>query len=144
MNRIASINASLSAGGGALLAIGGILGLLLGAGCVADTMRRYVGQDISAVMLAYGPPIGQFDLGGGERAFQWSRITVDTTPETAVETTTRDRRGRRTTTTQFVGGGETVSRCLYTFVTTWNASRQRWVVTAFQPPTLDCAIGDLS
>ena len=26
-------------------------------GCVADTMRSYVGQDIRAVELTYGPPI---------------------------------------------------------------------------------------
>lgn len=130
--------------GRVLGALVGFLGLSLGAGCVADTMRGYVGQDIRAVMLAYGPPLGQIDLGNGSRAFQWSRVSVDTTPATAVETTRRDRKGRRVTTTQFMGGGETVNRCLYTFITAWSPSREGWMVTGFQPPTLDCAIGDLS
>ncbi|MGA9013071.1 MAG: hypothetical protein WB509_11285, partial [Acetobacteraceae bacterium] len=49
-------------------------------GCVADTMRSYVGQDIRAVELTYGPPINQIDLGNGTRAFQWSKVSVDTTP----------------------------------------------------------------
>ena len=128
---------------GFVLTIAGALGLLLGAGCVADTMRGFVGQDINAVMLSYGPPLGQYDLGEGSRAFQWSRISVDTTPATAVETTSRDRKGRQITTTQFVGGSETVNRCLYTFLTAWNAPRQTWVVTGFRPPTFDCALGDL-
>jgi hypothetical protein len=54
------------------------------AACVADTMRSYVGQDISAVELAYGPPANEIDLGGGTRAFQWSKMSVDTTPLSAV------------------------------------------------------------
>src|SRR4051794_19510309 len=33
--------------------------LALLAACVADTMRSYVGQDIRAVMLAYGPPANE-------------------------------------------------------------------------------------
>ena len=50
------------------LVIGALVLLLVG--CVSDTMRGYVGQDIRAVMLDYGPPIGEIDLGGGARAFQ--------------------------------------------------------------------------
>ena len=42
--------------------------VILVAGCVADTMRGYVGQDIRAVVLAYGPPANEIDLGGGTRA----------------------------------------------------------------------------
>jgi len=83
-------------------------------GCVADTMRSYVGQDIRAVELNYGPPINQIDLGNGTRAFQWSKVSVDTTPVSAVTTTDKDKKGRKTTDTQFVGGEQTVTRCLYT------------------------------
>jgi hypothetical protein len=61
----------------ARLAMGPLLTLFTG--CVADTMRGYVGQDIRAVMLAYGPPANEIDLGGGTRAFQWSKTSVDTT-----------------------------------------------------------------
>ena len=85
-------------------------------GCVGDTMRSYVGQDIRAVELTYGPPINQIDLGNGTRAFQWSKVSVDTTPVSAVTTTDKDKKGRKTTDTQFVGGEQTVTRCLFTFL----------------------------
>jgi hypothetical protein len=98
----------------ARLAIGALLTLFTG--CVADKMRGYVGQDIRAVMLAYGPPANEIDLGGGTRAFQWSKTSVDTTPLSAVTTTDKDKKGGRTT----------------------------QVVTGFRQPSLDCAIGGLS
>jgi predicted small secreted protein len=121
----------------------GALAVLI-AGCAADTMRGYVGQDIRAVLLAYGPPANEIDLGGGTRAFQWRKISVDTTPASAVTTTEKDRKGRRTTQTQFVGGTQTVTNCLYTFLAAWNQQRDGWIVTGFRQPSLDCAIGDLS
>jgi predicted small secreted protein len=117
--------------------------VILVAGCVADTMRGYVGQDIRAVVLAYGPPANEIDLGGGTRAFQWSKISVDTTPASAVTTTEKDRKGRRSTQTQFVGGTQTVTNCLYTFLTAWDPRRDGWIVTGFRQPSLDCAIGGL-
>ena len=111
------------------------------AGCAAETMRGYVGQDIRAVVLAYGPPANEVDLGGGARAFQWSKTTVDTTPLTAVTTTDRGGRGRRSTQTQFVGGKQTVTHCLYTFLAAWDPRRDGWVVTGFRQPPLECVIG---
>jgi len=117
--------------------------VILVAGCVADTMRGYVGQDIRAVELAYGPPANEIDLGGGTRAFQWSKVSVDTTPVSAVTTTDKDRKGRRTTQTQFVGGTQTVTNCLYTFLAAWDPRRDGWIVTGFRQPSLDCAIGGL-
>jgi hypothetical protein len=113
-------------------------------GCVSDTMRGYVGQDIRAVMLDYGRPMGEIDLGGGARAFQWSKTSVDTTPPSAVTTMQKDKKGRRTTETHFVGGTQTVTNCLYTFLTTWDPQRNGWIVTGFRQPSLDCAIGDMS
>jgi hypothetical protein len=118
--------------------------LMILAGCAADTMRKYVGQDIRAVELDYGPPINQIDLGGGTRAYQWQKISVDTTPATAVTTTDKDQKGRKTTSTQFVGGDQTVNTCLYTFITAWDPRRNGWVVTGFREPSFDCAIGGLS
>jgi hypothetical protein len=112
-------------------------------GCVADTMRSYVGQDIRAVELTYGPPINQIDLGNETRAFQWSKVSVDTTPLSAVTTTDKDKNGRKTTDTQFVGGQQTVTRCLYTFITAWNPQGNNWLVTGIRQPSLDCAIGDM-
>ncbi len=117
--------------------------VVLVAGCVADTMRGYVGQDIRAVMLAYGPPANEIDLGGSTRAFQWSKVSVDTTPASAVTTTDKDRKGRRITQTQFVGGTQTVTNCLYTFLAAWDPRRDGWIVTGFRQPSLDCAIGGL-
>ena len=123
------------------LAAGALLALV--AGCAAETMRGYVGQDIRAVVLAYGPPANEVDLGGGARAFQWSKTSVDTAPPTAVTTTDRDGRGRRTTRTQFVGGTQTVTHCLYTFLASWDPRRDGWIVTGFRQPSLDCAVGGL-
>ena len=52
-------------------------------GCVADTMRGYIGQDVRQVELAYGPPANVIDLGNGSRAYQWARISTSTTPVSA-------------------------------------------------------------
>jgi hypothetical protein len=114
------------------------------AACAADTMKSYVGQDIRAVELAYGPPANQIDLGAGVRAFQWQKISVDTTPLTAVTTTDKDGKGRKTTETSFVGGDQTVTKCLYTFLTAWSPTANGWIVTGFRQPSLDCAVGGLS
>lgn len=114
------------------------------AGCTANKMRSYIGQDIRAVELAYGPPINQVDLGNGTRAFQWGKISVDTTPITAVTTTDKDKNGRKTKQTEFIGGNQTVTKCLYTFIATSNPERNGWIVTGIREPSLDCAIGGLS
>lgn len=119
-----------------------VLAILL-TGCTADTMRGYVGQDVRNVELAYGPPANQIDLGNGTRAYQWNKISTDTTPMTAVTTTDKDKKGRRTKQTQFVGGTQSVTNCLYTFITAWDAKRNGWIVTGFRQPSLDCAIGGL-
>lgn len=117
--------------------------VILLAACVTDTMRGYVGRDIRTVELAYGPPVNQIDLGNGTRAFQWSKVSVDTTPMTAVTTTDKDKKGRKIKQTQFVGGTQTATNCLYTFITSWDSKRSGWIVTGFRQPSLDCAIGDL-
>jgi hypothetical protein len=124
-----------------VLAIGAAV---LVAGCVADTMRGYVGQDIRSVMLAYGPPAAEIDLGGGARAFQWRRVSVDTTPISETTTKRRDKKGRTIEDTQVSGGNQTVSNCLYTFLTAWSPPQKGWVVTGFRQPSLDCSVGGLS
>jgi hypothetical protein len=113
-------------------------------GCVADTMRNYVGQDIRAVELAYGPPINSIDLGNGTRAFQWQKISVDATPASSITTTDKDSKGRKIRTTEFVGGEQSITKCLYTFITVRSAQSDGWVVTGIREPSFDCAIGDLS
>ena len=117
--------------------------LALLAGCVADTMRGYVGQDVREVELAYGPPSNVIDLGNGTRAYQWTRISVSTTPVSAVTTSSKDKKGRRVSDTQFVGGEQSTSRCVYTFLTAWSPQQNGWIVTGIRQPSLDCAVGDL-
>jgi hypothetical protein len=109
--------------------------------CVADKMRSFIGQDIRSVELSYGPPSNEIDLGNGTRAFQWMKISTDTTPMSAVTTTDRDRKGRKTTETQFIGGQQTVTKCVYTFIA--SSKSNGWVVTGIREPSLDCGIGDL-
>src|SRR3954451_4036722 len=125
-------------------AIYALVALLLATGCVANTMKGYVGQDIRTVMLDHGAPANEIDLGDGTRAFQWSKTSINSTPVSAVTTTSKDKKGRKTTETQFVGGTESVTNCLYTFVAAWNPERRGWIVTGFRQPSLDCAIGGLS
>jgi hypothetical protein len=113
-------------------------------GCAADTMRGFVGQDIRSVELEYGPPANQIDLGNGQRAYQWQKVSLDTSPATAVTTTDTDKKGRKVQQTQFVGGSQDVTTCLYTFLTTWNAGRNGWIVTGIKEPSISCAMGGLS
>jgi hypothetical protein len=117
---------------------------VLVAGCTADTMRTYVGRDVREVELQYGPPSNQIDLAPGSRAFQWTKLSVDTTPVTATSVTEKTKKGGKYTTTQFTGGDRSVTRCVYTFITAWDAARTAWIVTGIRQPSLDCAIGDLS
>ena len=112
------------------------------AGCAADTMRSYVGQDIRNVELAYGPPINQINLGNGSRAFQWGKVSVDTTPVSALTTTDKDRKGRETTQTRFTGGETTVTRL--SLHLRHDPERRELDLTGTREPSLDCAIGDLS
>jgi hypothetical protein len=56
----------------------------------------------------------------------------------------QDKKGRKTTDTQFVGGEQTVTRCLYTFIAARNPQANSWIVTGIREPSLDCAIGGLS
>ena len=113
-------------------------------GFTADTMRGYIGQDIRAVELANGPPSNQIELGRGTRAFQWTRISTDTAPISAVSTTDKDKSGRKVTQTMYTGGDTTVTNCNYTFLTAWKAQRQGWVVTGIWQPSLDCSDRDLN
>lgn len=121
-----------------------VMAILWVSGCTADTMRGYIGQDIRAVELANGPPSNQIDLGQGTRAYQWTRISTDTTPVSAVTTTDKDWRGRKVKQTVYTGGDTTVTNCNYTFLTAWDSQRQGWIVTGIRQPSLDCSIGDLN
>jgi hypothetical protein len=66
------------------------------------------------------------------------------TPVSAITTTDKDKKGCKTTQTQFVGGDQTITRCLYTFLTTWSPPSNGWIVTGIREPSFDRAIDDLS
>jgi len=51
--------------------------------------------------------------------------------------------GLGVSTTELVGGGQSVSRCLYTFLTAWSPPRNGWIVTGIRQPSFDCAIGGI-
>jgi hypothetical protein len=107
-------------------------------------MRGYVGQDIRSVELANGAPSNAIDLGNGTRAFQWSRISTDTTRVTAYTTTRKNNKGGKTTQTLYTGGDTTITHCTYTFLTAWDPQRKGWIVTSIRQPSLDCAVGNLN
>ena len=123
-----------------LLAVAVLAGLV---GCVADTMREYVGQDVRQVELTYGPPSNAVDLGNNTRAFQWFRMKTSTTPGSAYTTTSKDKRGNKVSTTQYTAPTTSVDRCLYTFIAAWNPQANGWIVTGIREPSLNCAIGDI-
>src|ERR1700753_1614900 len=97
VGKIEDVNAALFIGAPMSRLLAVVIVLLCIAGCTADTMRGYIGQDIRAVELANGPPSNQIDLGQGTRAFQWITISADTTPVSAVTTTDKDNKGRKVT-----------------------------------------------
>jgi hypothetical protein len=112
-------------------------------GCATDKMRSFIGQDIRNVVLAYGPPTNQVDLGGNARAYQWNKVSVSTTPVNAVSTTSKDKKGKKTTTTQYTGGDQSSETCIYTFITSFNPSLNAWIVTNIREPSFSCSIGDI-
>ena len=65
-------------------------------------------------------------------------------PDLGGNNTSKDKKGRKTTETQYGGGTQTVKNCLYTFVAAWSPERQSWIVTGFQQPSVRCALGGLS
>ena len=50
-----------------------IFSLFILVGCAAQQMQGYVGQHINRVIVDFGPPSGVFQLGEGEKAYQWQK-----------------------------------------------------------------------
>jgi hypothetical protein len=71
----------LKSGGDSMktLTVIAIISFVFAAGC-ASPMQKYVGGSIQQVMIDYGEPQSSFDVGGGIRAFQWTRNGSITTP----------------------------------------------------------------
>lgn len=120
-----------------------ILTLMLSTACASQIMQGYVGKDIKEVMLTYGPPINEIDMGKGKRAFQWSITQSYSTPAIINQNSAGSASvygnqiyasGR---TTSYITPSNTNTRnCFYTLF----AEKQKsgWIVTGFKQPEFMC------
>lgn len=105
------------------------------AGCMSDTMRNYIGQPVESVILDYGPPVAVLELGRGERAYQWRKISTNVVPGSTsgeVRDTRRGTRYEETTTPGYVEEQE----CFYTYYASMSGGR--WYITNFRKPKFEC------
>ncbi len=119
----------------------GVLGALVVAtvfaltGCASDIMKNYIGQPIESVVLDYGPPTMIVDLGQGERAYQWRKISTNVVSGSSSGEVRHTKHGTEYQTTETPGYVER-QECFYTFYA--RASEGRWFVTNFRQPKLEC------
>jgi hypothetical protein len=104
-------------------------------GCASDVMKGYIGQPVESVIIDYGPPTAVLELGHGERAYQWRKISTNVVAGSTsgeIRDTQRGTRYEETMTPGYVEERE----CFYTFYA--RASGGRWYVTNFRQPKLEC------
>lgn len=101
---------------------------LLVSGCASDIMAGYVGQDITDVMLDYGPPANVMELPDGRVAFQWTEEQSYTSPTT----TNVYGYGNYATATTY-GGTTSNWNCVYTFFAKPNPQGSHTVIGIKQP-----------
>ena len=104
-------------------------------GCASEIMRNYIGQPIESVILDYGPPTTIVDLGQGERAYQWRKISTNAVAGSSSAEVRHTKHGTEYETTETPGYVER-RECFYTFHA--RASEGRWFVTNFRQPKLEC------
>ena len=102
-------------------------------------MKRYVGKDIRYVVVDNGPPIYAFDMGDGQRAFQWTwgggtyRV-----PQVEISTAIGTAFGPSVwlTATKITTGGQTVESqgCIITYFARWNAEQNAWFIVDYSYP----------
>lgn len=105
------------------------------AGCASDIMKNYIGQPVETVILDYGPPSTILDIGRGERAYQWRKVSTNVVPGSTSGEIKDTRRGTRYEETVRPGYVEE-QECFYTFYARWSSGR--WYVTNFRKPKLEC------
>lgn len=105
------------------------------AGCASDIMKNYIGQPIESIVLDYGPPTAVVDLGQGERAYQWRKISTNVVSGSSSSEVRHTKHGTEYQTTETPGYVES-QECFYTFYA--RASGGRWFVTSFRQPKLEC------
>ncbi|MGX5799840.1 hypothetical protein ACWGS9_01170 [Bradyrhizobium sp. Arg314] len=103
--------------------------------CASDIMKNYVGQPIESVVLDYGPPTAVVDLGPGERAYQWRKISAKVVSGTSSGEVHQTKHGTEYEMTETPGYVER-QECFYTFYA--RASGSRWFITNFRKPKLEC------
>jgi len=115
-----------------------VLTILL-TGCASTHMKQYMGQDIREVIIESGPPMNAFDMGDGQRAFQflWGGGTVALPQITtgSGQVTAIGNAAWYSGTAITSGGGVYHSDgCVLTYLTRWDESRHGWVVVAYRYP----------
>ncbi|WP_188131290.1 hypothetical protein [Mesorhizobium sp. NFR06] len=109
--------------------------LLMVSACASDIMKNYVGQPVESVVLDYGPPTTIVELGRGERAYQWRKISTNVVSGTSSGEVHNTKHGTEYEVTETPGSVER-QECFYTFYA--RASGGRWFVTNFRKPKLEC------
>ncbi|MBN8940085.1 MAG: hypothetical protein J0H01_11365 [Rhizobiales bacterium] len=103
--------------------------------CASDTMKTYVGTPVESVIIDYGPPTAVVDLGPGERAYQWRKISTNVVAGSR-HTEIRDTRGGVRYETRETPDYVNRQECFYTFFA--RLTERGWSVTGFRSPTLEC------
>ncbi|WP_181170616.1 hypothetical protein [Mesorhizobium sp. B2-6-2] len=103
--------------------------------CASDVMKNYVGQPLESVVLDYGPPTAVVELGQGERAYQWRKISTNAVSGSSSGEVRRTKHGSEYEVTETPGYIER-QECFYTFYA--RSSGGRWFITNFRKPKLEC------
>lgn len=110
---------------------------ILASGCASTIMEGYVGQDITEVMIYYGPPSAVIELPDGRVAFQWEQDYSYTSPTTTNVVGSSYGYGSYNTTATTYGGDTTSWSCLYTFFAKPNPQGSHTVI-GFKDPDFFC------
>ncbi|WP_448951671.1 hypothetical protein [Labrys neptuniae] len=104
-------------------------------GCASAVMKNYIGRPVESVMIDYGPPTSVLDLGPGQRAYQWQKISTNVVSGSSTSEVRRTRHGADVQTTETPGYVER-QECFYTFYA--RPAGGQWLITNFRKPSLEC------
>ena len=103
--------------------------------CASDIMKNYLGQPVESVVLDYGPPTTVVELGPGERAYQWRKVSTNVVSSSSSGEVRHTKHGTEYEETETPGYVER-QECFYTFYA--RSSGGRWFITNFRKPKLEC------
>ena len=110
---------------------------LVVASCASQIMGKYVGQDIREVAISYGPPSNAFDLGDGQRVFQWISTTSITMPSTSTTTGSATVVGNSVwmnSNTHITSPQTITQKDVCSYIATWDTSKSAWIVSEVRIP----------